>query len=114
MLVFSVRADNPHCTLLDYDLQAFDGKNWVTIDRVRTPCPASDAVKLPNSAANGWYMDNNFTVHQFTPITTTKLRIVVLRVTYGQLPDSLANAACIAQNGWGNPNDLELREIEIY
>ncbi|HLV81247.1 MAG TPA: hypothetical protein VKT32_13250, partial [Chthonomonadaceae bacterium] len=35
LLVFSVRADNPHCTLLDYDLQAFNGKNWVTIDQVR-------------------------------------------------------------------------------
>ncbi len=37
LLIFSVRADNPFCTLLDYDLQYHDGSAWKTIQEVRDP-----------------------------------------------------------------------------
>lgn len=111
MIIYSVRADNPFCTLLDYDLQYWNGQKWVTIDKVRTPCPPSDLVTSSDSVVNTWYNDENFFVHEFDPITTSKLRIVALRTTYGFMVDKLA----VAATGWpANEQTLMLREVEIY
>jgi hypothetical protein len=111
MLVFSVRADNPYCALLDYDLQYLDGKRWKTIEEVRTPLPASDLVNTPQCRATTWYLDENFFVHRFRPVTTDRLRLVVRRTTHGFMTDELAVKAA----GWSaNSPHLMLREIEIY
>ena len=124
LLIYSAHADNSYSTLLDYDLQYHGNSGWVTIDKVRTPCPPSDIV---NSFAMDrkmvmWYQDNNFFVHQFEkPINTDKLRLVVRRITRGCVSDMIAEDAL---NVWASrpANDrwtassawLQLREIEIY
>lgn len=111
MLVFSNRADNPHSTLLDFDVQAFDGKKWVTVKEVRTPCPETDAVRTSGSVATMWYMDQNMAVVEFPVVTTSKLRIVALRTTQGFMADVKATDLV---NWIPGGKSLHLREIEIY
>lgn len=109
MLIFGLRADNTYCSLLDYDLEYHNGKDWVKLAEVRTPCPPSDPCETPQCKTLGWYLDNNSFVHQFTPVKTGKLRLVVRRTTFGFVPDDRAKA-------WGKTieNRLMLREIELY
>jgi len=110
LLVFSVRADNPYCALLDYDLQYHDGRSWKTLEEVRSACPASDRVHTPLCATSAWYLDQNFFVHRFQPVKTDRLRLVVKRTTFGFMPDAEDVRA------WGGqmPAKLMLREIEVY
>ena len=108
MILWGVRADNAFCTLLDYDLLYRDGKEWVTLAKVRTPLVPSEPVATPPCSANTWLLDNNFSVHQFPPITTDRLRIVARRSTYGFMPDEAAR-------GQGKmAAKLMLREIEVF
>ena len=112
VLIFSTRADNPHCALLDYDLEYHDGRDWVTIEKVRVPCPASDLVHTQDAQTNTWYNDYNFFVHRFRPVKTDRLRIVAHRSTFGFMPDEAATRGA----GWkaNSSMNLALREIEIY
>ena len=111
VVLYSVRADNPYCDLLDFDVQYDNGGKWVTLKEVRTPCPPSDPVRTAESGATTWYQDQNFALVEFPPVTTTKLRIVALRSTLGFQPDAIAAQA----TGWqaGAPT-LALREVEVY
>jgi len=111
VMVYSMRADNPHCYLLDFDLQCHDGKQWVTLEEVRTPCPPSDLVRTADSKANTWYMDQNLALVEFPPITTNRLRLVARRSTLGFHPDAIA----VQATGWqAGPPTLALREMEVY
>jgi hypothetical protein len=112
VLIFSQRADNPHCALLDYDLEYHNGKEWVAIEKVRAPCPPSDIVRTQDAQANTWYNDLNFFVHQFRPAKTDRLRIVALRSTLGFMPDETAAKGA----GWkaNSKMNLALREVEVY
>ena len=114
MLIFSLRADNAFCSLLDYDLQYKDGDAWKTIEAVRTPLPSSNGVNTPLCSVNAWYQDSNFFVHRFAPVNTDAMRLVVLRTTHGFAPDEAAAAA--VKKTWGGVPDARvmLREIEIY
>jgi len=131
LLVFGVHADNPHSALLDYDLQYHDGKDWMTLEEVRTPCPPSDPVRVYHandggdalhqgfySVAYTWFADNNFFVHKLKqPVKTNKLRLVIRRITRGFVPDMIAEDALNADKPahWkASAETLELREIEIY
>ena len=111
VLIFGNYADFPYCALIDYDLEYYSDGTWVTIEEVRTFCPPSDLVGTYTCKVASWFVDNNFFVHQFKqPVTTTKLRIVVRRITRGLWPDMIAERAL-----WKASNELlQLREIEIY
>jgi len=112
LLLFSARADNPHCALLDYDLQRREGGGWVTVEEVRTPCPESDPVKTYLCEAATWYRDSNFFVHRFArPLKTDGLRLVVRRLTRGFAPDMTAERALGRDI---SAKALEIREIELY
>jgi hypothetical protein len=106
-----MRADNPHCYLVNFDVQVYDGRQWLTRAEVRTPLPPSDLVRTAQSQANTWYLDQNFAVVEFPAVTTDRLRIVARRSTLGFQPDETAVTATTWQAG--GPN-LHLREIEVY
>ena len=109
VIVYSVRADNAFCALLDYDLQYSNGKDWVTLDKVQTPCPLTDKVDTAQSGADTWLLDNNLFVNRFAPVTTDRLRLVIRKTSHGFVPDDRSRA-------WGNlvPESLMLREVEVY
>jgi hypothetical protein len=112
LVIYTVRADNPYCALLDFDVEYHDGKDWRTVEEVRSPMPASNLVETPQCRANTWYLDENcFAIHFAQEITTARLRLVVRRTTHGFMPDELAVKAA----GWSaNPPHLMLRDVEIY
>ncbi len=109
LVVRGIRADNAFCALLAYDLQYHDGKDWQTIESVERRMPASEAAKTADAIAAIWMDDTNFYLHQFAPISTAKLRLVVRGTSHGFVADDQARA-------WGNviARSLMLREIEIY
>jgi hypothetical protein len=109
LILFSVRADNQFSTLLDYDLQSWDGGAWKTLEEVRTPIAPSAPAITADATHSIWYRDDNFHVHRFPTVTTSRLRLVARRTTHGFVPDAGARA-------WGNihPQKLMLREVEIY
>ena len=111
LIIFGIPSANQFSTLLDYDLQYHDGKSWVTIEEVRTRCPPSDAVKSYHSNAMTWYVGQNFFVHRFKkPIKTSRLRLVVRRITRGCFIDMIMEKVA-----WkASSEELELREIEVY
>jgi len=108
VFLHGVRADNPFCALLDYDLQVWQEGNWKTIAEVRTPLPPTDPVAVLGAKGVTWLKDNNFWVSRFSPVTTDRLRIVFLRATYGLAPDE------ISLDGRTIPSVPMLREIEVF
>lgn len=110
VLLFGVRADNQFCALLDFDLECHDGTKWVALEKVRTPLPPSDLVDTPQCKAVSWDRDENFFACEFGPVTTSRLRLVVRRTTYGFLADEAARAASSSDL----PPKLMLREVEVY
>ena len=109
VILWGLRADNTFCALLDYDLQYHDGKDWVTLEKVRASFVPTEAVETSLSTANTWLLDDNLHVHQFKPVTTGRLRLVVQRTTWGFVPDQRSRA-------WGKTISpkLMLREVEVY
>lgn len=100
-------------TLLDYDLQYWNGSSWVTIETITEPTqvmafvsPTTDA----NCLVESYFSDRCTFVHTFAPITATKIRLYVRDSTYGGGPTvDVANAG--GQTGY---HDLCIREIEVY
>jgi hypothetical protein len=114
LLIRSVRADNQFSSLLDYDLEYWSSGRWQSLESMRTPMPASDWVTNAETLVNTWHADTNFFVHQFTPVTTDKIRLIPRRTTFGFSADAAAAAA--TQRTWGGHREpsLMLREIEVY
>jgi hypothetical protein len=104
-----VRADNGFCALLEYDLEYFDGHDWKTLEQVRNAMPPSEEARTADSKYAFWMDDTNFYVHPFAPVEARGIRIRVLRVSHGLVPDDRAGASAnrIAFK-------LHLREIEIF
>jgi hypothetical protein len=109
VVVRGVRPDNTFCALLAYDLQYHDGTGWKTIERVERMMPASEQARTADAMGAVWMDDTNFFLHQFAPLTTTRLRLLVHDTTHGFLPDDRVRA-------WGNhlAQQLMLREVEVY
>ncbi len=103
------RADNDFTTLLDYDIQSFDGTAWKTVAEMRRPMAASEPAVTADATNAIWTDDTNVFTHTFAPVTTDRLRLVARETTRGFLPDDSTRA-------WANqiPQKLMLREVEIY
>lgn len=110
-----LRADNQFSTLLDYDIQAEIDGNWKTIVEARTAVPPSDSVSLSPTLVTTWQANEHYRINRLAaPVTSSHLRLVALRTTYGFQFDKLAaEATQTTWGGHGNPK-LMLREIEIY
>jgi sugar lactone lactonase YvrE len=104
-----VRADNAFCALLAYDLQYHDGTNWKTIETIDRPMPPWEEASTADATGVIWMDDTNFFVHEFAPVTATRLRVQVRDTTRGFIPDDAALA-----NGKQIPRKLMLREVELY
>ena len=110
VLLYSMHADNPYCALLDYNLQYQHGRKWITLEKVRTPCPRSTSVHTGATDVDGWYMDQNFFVNHFKAIRARRLRLVILKTTWGFMPDK---HAVQVTHFLANHPHLMLRQVEI-
>ena len=111
VLLYSMHADNPYCALLDYNLQYQHGGKWITLEKVRTACPRSTPVHTGATVVDGWYMDQNFFVNHFKPVRAQRLRLVILKTTWGFMPDK---TAVQVTHFVANRPHLMLRQVEIY
>ncbi len=103
------RPDNTFSTLLDYDLQSWDGTVWQTVAALHRPMPPSESVVTADATHAMWIDDTNVFTHTFPTVVTDKLRLVVRETTRGFLSDDETRA-------WSNKiaQKVMLREIELY
>ena len=98
-------------SLLDYELQYDQNGQWVTLDH---PVEPTNVVDFFTSAvfctADSFYSDRDVFVHDFAPVTTQKVRLLVHDVTYGGGPTQ----DIVAAGGQTGPHQITLREIELY
>ncbi len=109
VVLWSMRADNAFCALLDFDLEGLVGGQWRSLAKVRTPCPPTELVRTPGCQATTWYGDQNAHWCRFAPVRCAELRVIARRATFGFVPDANSKA-------WGNtiPSRLMLREVGVY
>ncbi len=107
--MFSTRADNTWCSLREYDLEYYDGKDWVVIEQVRRQVPESSPAISADAIANTWYQDDSIYVHTFAPITTDRFRVRFIRTTHGFAPDDKVTV-------WDSVLDqqVQLREFRVF
>jgi len=100
-------------TLLDYDLQYFDGANWQTIETVNEPENTEKMwTPIVRCTVDSYFSDRWIFEHSFPAVSTNKLRLVIRKVTQGGAVNAdEANASEYATKGQGR---LVLREIEAY
>ena len=110
-----IRADNQHCALLDYDIQAEIGGQWRMVASVNTPVPASELGGAMDTEATSWSHDiANHVVQLAAPVRATAIRLVARRATRGLVPDQFAIEMRRRLVQPEEPMMLDLSEIEIY
>jgi regulation of enolase protein 1 (concanavalin A-like superfamily) len=98
-------------SILDYELQVDQGGQWVSVQRIKEPVNTFRAYTDANhTTVDSYYSERCVFTHQFAPVTTQKIRLLVNDVTVGGASNQeLKNAG--AQGG---VRQLSLREIEVY
>ena len=98
-------------TLLDYDLQYWNGSAWITIQHVSEPANSFPAYSpAVFCTADSFFSDRWIFPHHFAPVVTSKLRLLVNDVTWG----GGATADIVQAGGQTGPHQIVLREIEVY
>ncbi len=98
-------------SLLDYELQADQNGQWVSLGRIQEPANTFSTFSLTNrTTVDSLYSERSVFTHAFAPITTQRIRLVVNDVTVGGAATSLAKNA----GAQGGVRQLTLREIEVY
>ena len=98
-------------TLLDYDLQFWDGAAWNTIEHVSEPANTFPVyTPTVRCTADSFFSDRWIFPQHFAPVVTSKLRLLVNEVTWG----GGATADVVQAGGQTGPHQIVLREIEIY
>ena len=110
LVLYGVPADNAFSALLAYDVEYQDAAGaWKTLAQVRNAPPPSVKVATADADTAIFTDDTNFYVNQFAPVLTSRLRVKVLDVTRGFVPDDSVKA-------WGYEMTpyFQLREVQIF
>jgi hypothetical protein len=98
-------------SLLDYELQYDDHGKWVTIEHVKEPAKTfkvySPALR---TSVDSFYSERFIFQHEFKPVTTSKVRLVVNETTWG----GGATEDVVKAGGQTGPHQVVLREVEVY
>jgi len=98
-------------TLVEYELQYDKGGQWVTLDRVKEPLKTFGVYSPPTrTSVDSFFADRWAFEHQFAPVTTAKIRLLVHETTWGGGATSIVPEA----GGQTGPHQVMLREVEIY
>jgi hypothetical protein len=99
-------------SLLDYELQYWDKTQWKTIEHVKEDAKTFGFYSpATRTSVDSFYNDRCVFQHQFKPITTDKIRLLIHETTYGG--SAAAIMAEAGGQGWGKPM-YGIREIEVY
>lgn len=111
-----VHCPNPwqfQTSLLDFDLQYWNGSTWVTIQTV-TKSPVSVASMTKDSEGgtrvDSFYDEQHIFQFEFSAISTSKLRIYARSTSYGHLPDAKCSGAAPVAGGQA----MSIREIQVF
>jgi hypothetical protein len=97
-------------TLLDYELQYEAKDKWVGIEHVREPTRTIGVYSaLYLSTVDTFFSDRHIFRHDFPPVTTKKIRLLINAATLGGGPDQKTKEA-----GGQTGEFACLREVEIY
>ncbi len=98
-------------TPVDYELQYDDAGKWVTIEHVTEPLKTFKVLSPAlRTKVDSYFSDRHIFQHQFKPVTTSKIRMLVHNTTFGGgATEEVAKAG-----GQTGPHQLMLREIEVY
>ena len=98
-------------TLLNFDLQYWNGVTWVTLQHVSEPTNTFPVyTPTVRCTADSFFSDRWIFPLHFAPTVTNKLRIMVNDVTWG----GGATADVVQAGGQTGPHQIVLREVEIY
>ncbi len=98
-------------TLLDYELQYERNGQWVTIEHVKEPTRTLCVFTPPTrTTVDSFFSDRWIFQHQFPPVTTQKIRLLVHDCTWGDGATKEETEA----GGQTGPHQATLREVEIY
>ncbi len=98
-------------SLLDYEFQVDQNGSWVTLAHPTEPTNVVDFfTPTVFCTADSFYSDRDVFVHDFAPVTTQKVRLLVHNVTFGGAPTS----DIVTAGGQPGPQQITLREIELY
>ena len=115
ILLKGIRADNQHCALLDYDIEAETDGKWRTIASVKTPVAPSELGGAMDTPLTSWSHDiADHLISLPQPIAATALRLTARRATRGIIPDQFAIEERRELKTHEEPMSLDLAEIEVY
>jgi hypothetical protein len=98
-------------SLLKYDLQCEQDGRWVTLDKVDEPAKVFKVfTPVTRTSVDSFYSDRWIFQHEFKPVTTTKIRLLVHDATWGGGAMKEVGEAG-GQTGF---HQIVLREIELY
>jgi len=100
-------------SLLDYELQYWDQgrNNWVTIQHViENPVTFNMSSPMEMCSCQSFYSDRAHFIHEFSPVTTTKIQLLVHETTWG----GGATHDVVIAGGQTGFHQICLREIEAY
>ena len=98
-------------TLLDYELQYDSKGKWVTIEHVKEPTRTLGVYSPPYiSTVDTFFSNRNIFRHDFAPVRTRKIRLLINSVTMGGGPDKRTKEA----GGQTGEFYVSLKEVEIY
>ena len=98
-------------SLLDYELQYDAAGTWVTLAHPQEPTNVVDFF-TPTAfcTEDSFYSDRCLFEHDFAPVTTRKIRLLVHDTTWG----GGATSDIVTAGGQTGPHQVTLREVEIY
>ncbi|HEV7401876.1 MAG TPA: hypothetical protein VGO11_03080 [Chthoniobacteraceae bacterium] len=98
-------------TLVDYELQYERGGEWVTIEHVKEPLKTFKVLTPPTrTKVDSFFSDRCIFQHEFAPVTTGRIRLLVHDATFG----GGATEDVPWAGGQTGPHQVTLREIELY
>ena len=98
-------------TLLDYQLQAEQNGQWVTVTSVSEPAAVvKQATLITRTRVDTFHSGRCVFEHSFAPIITSRIRLVVNDTTWG----GGANLDVVNAGGQTGFHQISLREIELY
>lgn len=111
VLVYAAPPWQGQGTLLNYELQYDNNGQWTTLDRIQEPSRTfgvySPALRttVDSFSSDRWIFQSHF-----TPVTTSKIRLVIHDATWGGGASKIVGEA----GGQAGVHAITLREIEVY
>jgi hypothetical protein len=98
-------------TLVDYELQYDDHGKWTTIEHVQEPLRTFKVLTpATRTKVDSFFSDRHIFQHEFKPVTTSKIRLLVHNTAFGGgATEEVAKAG-----GQTGPHQIMLQEIEVY